>query len=129
MIFPIFPIDCKLKPLRTIQARSNQRQIYRCRSFVHRRSTDTLTYANDRRYSAFKITDGNGNSLELSTQVYSAYGHFVQGKDHLANLPTNYRYYSIVLQKDVIVTPADIDAIPKWQDAQQIKISDNADVA
>lgn len=47
----------------------------------------------------------------------------------MANLPKNYREYSIVLEKGVVVTPADIDAILTWRTAEVLEINDNADVA
>lgn len=90
---------------------------------------DAIQFARTQEHDSFAITDEHNNYLHLTPQTKSVNGRFVQGENHLATLPQDYRHYSIVLENDAVVNAADIDAILTWGNALDIKIADNANVA
>lgn len=85
--------------------------------------------AQNRQLFSVSIEDEYANRLFLLHGSRKVGGRFLYGDNHLAQLPRNYMMYGITLERDALVSTADIDAILTWTAAKDIYIGGTADVA
>lgn len=80
-------------------------------------------------FQELHFCDGQGNEIVLSPGAHSVQAYLTAGKDLTLGIPSNYEQYFVFFDKEVVITPADIDTIIRWRNAVRLTISDHADLA
>lgn len=73
-------------------------------------------------FSSIEMTDVNGNTMELDTQMKHVIANIVKGQFSFADLPSNYKTYTVFVGADVATTSDDVDAIASLRWAEHILI-------
>lgn len=74
------------------------------------------------KYSSIEMTDIHGNQLELDTMMKHVIVKIVAGQFAFADLPSNYKTYTIFVGADAHTTSADVDALAELRWVNRIMV-------